>query len=381
VTQATQALLLLFFIMAGSGALVVFSVAFERRKMRDVFAALITALNGTLRDRTLCGKYRGIPFTIRYSPGNSRSSPSCHVTLKVSAPGRLTIRKEDPFDQMAKHKGLAREVQTGDAEFDRCCYVDTDDPQFARRFLDRADRRNTVKSLLLGTEKAETLMVAPTGIDLWIHSFKTSRLEPGEMTGILERLVPLSQDLPEASAEAEKTRSRFKPLLALTIMIFVAGDVLAGVGLTKYPPLDSGIAWIGVLCFFSLLIPYLWLAYRILKGTSSSHTDLGLIAGLSLFAFAPLATGCAVFANGHFDMAPRSTHVVTVKETRSYWGKKSTVYELVHDSWQRPGQTDGLSVDRAIFEHTKVGDRLTFTVGQGLFGFRWQAGYALKGTQ
>lgn len=375
-----QTLALLAAFLVGLAAFIAFFAWWDRRNTRRSFAALLEALGGTLRGKTLSGDFRGSPFRVVYSPGGSRSASSCAVTLAVPVPGRLAVRRENQFDQSAKKKGFVVEIQTGDEAFDGSFFIDTREPEFARLCLADEARRRTVASLLDGTAGALEVRMGPEGAGLRICPFSVSRLQPAEMTGILDGLLALTEKAPAAPVlpEASVRRNRFKPLLAVVIGVEVAGTAGAVAALTRYPPVGGGIIAFSLVFSVPLAALFLWGSRRALRGGSSSHTSFGILVALSVFAFLPAGVAIAGFLNGTEESAPPSVRQASVLEKRIVQGEDGYVYQLLYASWRKEGQREEQPVEKTLYDRIAEGDLLVFTERTGRLGFAWRAGFKWK---
>lgn len=375
-----QALALLIAIVVGLAAFIVFFTWWDRRQIQKNYAALQQALNGAIRAKSLTGQYKGLPFRIAYSPGSRQSTPTCMVSLEARVPAKLTVKQETAFDRSAKKKEFAVEVQTGAAEFDAKFFIDTREPDYAQVYLGDGGKRDAVAALLEGTPNASEVRIGPKGVGLLIASFSVSRLQPEEMKGILDRLIPLTEKIPTESASltSRKLPSRFKPLLAAVIGIEVVGTAGTIAALTRYPPVDGGIVAFSLLFSVPLAAVFLYGSYRALKGESSAHNRFGILVALSLFAFAPAGVAVAAFVNGGEESAPPSVHSVPVIEKREVKGDDGTAYQLVYDSWRKQGEGDFQPVEKDVYDQAAVGDTLVFTERKGRLGFLWSAGFQVK---
>lgn len=97
---------------------------------------------------------QGLEYEEYYSapiPGkkNSPDRPSClRIRLPCGIPVSLLLNSENWYDRLSKRMGIARELKTGDVEFDALVYVRTSATHYAESFLAAAKRREAVLSLL-----------------------------------------------------------------------------------------------------------------------------------------------------------------------------------------------------------------------------------------
>lgn len=80
----------------------------------------------------------GMPWSATYFSGSENSPPEVVLSVPASRSAQLLLAPESTTQRLAKGIGLSCEVQTGDEEFDRRFYLDTDDPDAIRRAFESA---------------------------------------------------------------------------------------------------------------------------------------------------------------------------------------------------------------------------------------------------
>src|SRR5262245_39585214 len=92
--------------------------------------------------------HKGTSFSYDYFPGRGKKLPTLSVWIDVQYAADLVLSSESAFDRFAKAAGIAVELQTGDAEFDRSCYITCASAQFANKALSNPQAKKAVLKLL-----------------------------------------------------------------------------------------------------------------------------------------------------------------------------------------------------------------------------------------
>jgi len=149
-----------------------------------------------VEQRTLYGEYPRVLLTKSKNVGSGADRQSVLTKLfwglEVRTPLVFSLHHETSWDRVVKWFGLAREVQTGDAEFDREVYVTGDHPALHRLLAENPRLRGAIRQLLARTARR----IFSDGHRLWVDSAELSHASNEELqtlamiAGILRREGP-----------------------------------------------------------------------------------------------------------------------------------------------------------------------------------------------
>ena len=330
------------------------------------------------------GESEGLEYYYQYYAG-SKNSPS-HFKLWIDCPsqGEFKIAKESRFDSIFKRLGIAMEIQTGDSEFDKEYYIQTDSVAFTRSYLLSPEKREAIKKLF-------ALNYNHITHDGETFEARISPFTPPEFTGkgfletTLKELQQLKKDMPEEAVEYHVMGTpvwKFKRNFIYTISI---ASTLIGVALffwadRNYHPLD------GLEMFFYSLdyitpafIVFLVIAVVNLKGRSSSHKDLLINFFIALFGF-PLSGYFGVMAiNGYLDPFDSTDHEVLALHKRISQSKDSKNYYVTTKSWRENRSEEEIKVSSGFYQKVKVKSTiLTIETKPGKLAFEWVVSYGIR---
>jgi hypothetical protein len=275
------------------------------------------------------------------------------VSVACESEGRFKVTKESGFDRFFKKYGITKEVQTLDKAFDDAYFIQSDTIDFVRQFFQPPEKRQAIPAVFdLGHTVVEHDGKAMKATCTPFH-FKDER-PPDFITGVVSRLAELSTDVPLVPQTPALDMGAWKTKRAVTFAVPILGLIigipLMILGLVLYPPLDALSVLLDSLKYsLPLLLVFLWLAVKLIRGRSTSHHELIVAAVLALIAFPSAGLGMS---------------------------GKTTDYNLVLESWRPGRRTETLEVSswayqRVVFNQTEV----TIETKPGHFGFEWRVSY------
>ena len=315
----------------------------------------------------------GLEYEEFYSapiPGkkNSPDQPSClRIRVRAGVPVSLLLNSENWYDRLSKRMGIARELRTGDAEFDARVYVRTSATHYAASFFETARRREAVLSLLgMGFQSVAfeggLVTVSWTG-------FNPETSDRGLAAVTVGHLRALTTDLPAA---ADFPLPTFDHGRSMQLMLLVIGGLFAAtITLNpKYPPIQKADAiFAGLMLSLALLPAFGWLAAMLLRGRSNSHDQWRVVM---LWALGMIPAGCigsVVGLNGALDHRQPAIRTATIFHKEISRGKKGETYRTFT---LKDLAVESLSASSEEFDAVVPGkSKVELTIGQGRLGIPW----------
>ncbi len=125
-----------------------------------------------------------------------------------------------------------------------------------------------------------------------------------------------------------------------------------------------------------LLLVFLWLAVKLVRGRSTSHHELIGVSILALFAFPLSGMGIETFFNGWLDGSSPSPHTVNVLDKTISRSGKTPDYILVLESWRPGRQIEKLEVSSQVHHRVVPNQTQVYIEPKpGHFGFEWRVLY------
>lgn len=340
------------------------------------------------------GLHGGAPFTCRYFMGSKNSPPSLTIQAKASCPAKLTIRREFWYDRFAKRIGLVAEIQTGDPAFDGSRFLDTDRTDIYLPYLSEAARRQQIDALFNLGYPAREIVFDRKGVRIVLSPVEGETLAAIPVENYLDGLIRLSSGIPASGLPALYagvfgSAPPRKPIpLAGLILLFLflgllilGGAIALGYGMNEYEPVGNRLVLNALALSAPAALLFLALAFRWIRGRSSSHRVFLFVLLFSLIGFPLAMAGGAVMTNGLLDQGIETAREVPVTDRSYRQNKSSRTYFVSFPSWQHPGQTDRVDVDAAFYRAVRPGDRIVIRTRPGHWGEEWIAGIERTPTQ
>jgi hypothetical protein len=308
-------------------------------------------------------KCDGVPCTVGLY---INSGTACGVEYSIATSGLppITLRREQDSDQQAKALAIAREVQTGDEEFDRAVYIESDAADGdVLTVLSAPGVRQAVRLLLA---RVDEVKLGPDGVTTDDRDrpecFNAERVRTIVAT---LRVIAGAPRLTVAGPAIETSEAR---KLANLVWFFLPTGILSLiVGCLSYPAVSySGLVFAGGgfgLIAWILIQPML---KRATRGRSTSHRELMVLGVISFPGLIVLGVGLAVLLNGALDRSPEWVEEGVVK---------SSEYDGEDDDSSVTIKTDARSADMKIGEsanEVRVGQPAKLWLRRGVFGSPWK---------
>jgi hypothetical protein len=276
---------------------------------------------------------------------------------------QMRLRTEVPLDGTAKRVGINVEVQTGDAEFDRRVYIESDAPADAvRTALASPDARAEVLSLL---ESFEDLQFDFEGI----HLKAMGDVDVERAKRAVAGLTRIAATLPRFHESA--LQARRYPLLGV-VLVLSAIDVIpiaaVIVGHLQYPAVhDLAPVLVGLGAGAASWIVAAALVFLRLRGRSTSLRDIVVTCAL-LFPICAMGGLAAVYwINGLADGSRATTRKVRVvacaEDSEDHKGSVTVAW----------GKGETVDIARSSCSGVVAGTMLRVTTHAGALGFPWVA--------
>jgi hypothetical protein len=296
----------------------------------------------------------GVVYTALYTPAVKRGKqhiPSClRISITVPTEGECHLLPERFWDRVGKFLGIAQEIATDDAEFDRRCYVRSDTPAFAAAYLSDPVKRIAFLDLQrLGFPEVELKKGELAAV--WTHFDPAKHGSPDLVEEAAARLVILSRNLPPPDPEllhnVASRRILGQWILWPFLILFAAISFISGL---FFPPLDEDEWFLASLPLLGVtLLAFAVLSALLLRGTSTSHRAwLGLMFG-AIFLLPFGSCGTVATVNGLTDNAPSQTHRALIVRKYTTRSKSTTHYKVQCLSWRHPGNTETFEVSSSEY--------------------------------
>lgn len=368
---------------------------FIRRKAgknRQALETLARRLHGRITEKSLSrgdlaeGRYRGVPFSLRFFMGARNAPPSLTIRIGNPSAADLKIRRQAWYDRFALGIGLVRRPETGDPRFDETYYPETDLPELIGPLLASREGRQAIEGLF-GSGAVREVICDKGGVAVVLAPIQSEEVARAPAERCLEGLLGLGALLP-AGGDASASGARpfavpFRSPVSRTSLVLlwvakgllIAGGLVAlGYGMYHYEPLGSGLILRALALSAPMALLVLWVEFRWIRGRSASHRQFLVLLVLSLFCFPLALTGSALVTNGLWDDGKALSRLVPVTDRYERRNKNSRTYYLAFPSWQQPGETDRLAVPKALFESVRQGERIAITTRPGYWQQEWIAG-------
>lgn len=266
------------------------------------------------------------------------------VQLACAASGQFEVAKEEDSHRFWKQVGLTVEIQTGEADFDRDFYLESDSVPGTQAAFSLPGVRSALRAVFatgcqrVKLEAGQLCAIrkpyepARDANDLWV----------GRVAGPLAALataLPMPVDEPRRlGLPAWELRRRLLWGLAFGCFWLSGGPLLAIIMMRAYPVVEgtrfllSAAGAAGL-----LLVSFIGLAFWLVRGRSSSHRDFVpclVLAGLGLPG---MTIGLAHGLNAWLNTAPATTQTLRVVATSSEPKLKRGYHYFMHVEPWRPG--------------------------------------------
>jgi hypothetical protein len=371
------------------GMILVFGVLMYLEKSGWMFSQSPNRADDLFKDKqVLTGSYNGRKYQYVYDCGygegltshqKRHSAPFFEVTAECLSKGDFRIVKESWIDILLKMMGMFREIQTGDADFDKKFYIETNTPHLASAFLKEVRTREIVEQIFqtgfTELEQDGSVMKAK-----WKHFVITGDFDPSFVEKTGKAIVSLAGAVPEtfevtAEPRISHLRIQRKVTFALSYLLAIIGYFLFSYGGALYPPLEEGMVWGSFTYSLPLFILFMGYVIFLFKGSASSYRVLFTFLGFSLAGFVLSGMGLATVINGAADSGKMSVYTVKVIE-KSEAGSRPKNYYVHVESWRSDMKRTKIRIPFETYREVQpYQTRFNIYTKPGRLGFEWLAGW------
>jgi hypothetical protein len=356
---------------------------YRKTRRRAAALAATLGLDDMKSGQSYEGETHGRKFFYEYYAG-SKNNPS-YFKIWIDCPGKgdFRIGRESAMDRLFKRLGITVEIQTGDRQFDRDYYINTDSAAFTRACFSSPERRQAVNELF----KLNFKKIAHNGnrLEIKITPFTfTEGFDKTTIESAVTQLVAMERELPEDYYEPRVIGTpawKFKRAVIYTVSItsIVAGFTGLVWGNASYAPLDAMAIFKDSLGHsVPAFVIFTVVSILFLKGRSSSHVDLLVNLCIAMIGIPLITYAGMVVANGYLDKTPANYHEVMAVNKRYTRSKDSTTYYVKLESWRENHAREEIKVNKHSYD--KIHDGMTvmgITTRPGYLGYEWLVAYRI----
>lgn len=324
----------------------------------------------------------GIDYRYTYVPERGLNPDQLTITRACEVAHDVVVRHERPGDRAARRIGLVREVQTGDAHFDRRYFIDTPEPAFAARLLADAEVRALISAILAGGFDRVVLRPGEAAaVARDVSPLRPSR-DDMPLALLLSHLGTLAARAPKIPARAGRDRVRAWRRLLVAVytvaaLVGVIGFAAGAAALHFYPLLDGGALIADALVWSLLPIALsLVLLVLLLRGHSATIRHLLGSGLLAIVGWGAFSAGGMAYVNGAWDESVTRQRAPQVLERRRTYGR-SPRYWVEVGGWRRgrPRERVYLSHDEFLALHPRLPATVLLDLRDGYLDHPWIARY------
>ena len=335
----------------------------------------------------------GRTFTAKYTPARKNTPAKIGITTPVDDDtkssishadrvfGRgsvdvrpyLVLRGETSFDRFGKRRGLTREIDIGDKDFDAAVFIDSESREdVIRKTLANGALRQAMRELIADKQR---VVLGPKGLCAE-RPISPKKPEDFEVERTIERLGTIAAGLPVFKAgRADKQPWLFEVVLIIALAVGVIG---IGVLTAQFAgPLGNEALIAGFGGGFLLWLLVSLGAVALLRGHANSLRRIGMFVGVTLILVPWGTYETLCWANRAWDTSPGTGHATRIVRAWTTKPKGNIYYHLEVTAW-RPGELVlPLGVSATFAEKATVGRGIIMTTHEGRFGWEWIESFRL----
>ncbi|MDH5509699.1 MAG: hypothetical protein OEZ32_05015, partial [Nitrospinota bacterium] len=296
------------------------------------------------------------PFKWRYNSSGKNSPSKFTVYSKAEVPCDVTISREGWSHQAAKKYGVSKEIQTGDPAFDKEYYIDTYAPVFAASFLWDSYKRDAINEIMKAGFHSVQLRDSTVSAVKSPASFENDEAMETLASSVGLHVVRLTENIPMASqAEIKAKKTGLGKLVALYAVPFslcIFGWLPLYMAMENHRPIsDMPVILDTVKYSIAVLAMFMWVAYILLRGTSSAGGQLIKIFFISIFSFLFSGWGVVMYVNGVMDENPQVSSRAKVTHMYEYYAKNNSTpsYYMRVSSWREDLDEIEIQIDASLY--------------------------------
>lgn len=285
---------------------------------------------------------------------------------------KVVFRKEGERDRFGKALGVNREVQSGDERFDSAVYIESDasDEDVSAIVSSPVVREAVLELLELGcnlvglNHKGHSINVE------WKYVKGKIVTEKSSIEHLLDRMDEVARALPPF---ARATRARSFPRGAgILIANIVVGVIMIPIVILgqMYPPVDNGLAPMGLAISTLVFISVLFLTWLRVRGRATGLRFLLWNAVTMVIGYPLLIVFGLYIINGAFGGLSRDVDTTVIRRWTTT-SDNSTSYHIRVDPWPPHESSLKFDVRRADFDRLTRGSDVTLRIVEGALGYEW----------
>ena len=345
---------------------------------------------------TLTFNSRGLPFSVVLVRGKNRrftvtmtagggAYPSAYTptdqdawerTYEVATQPQIRLTREGSLDKLGKLLRINREVQTGDAEFDRQIYITSDAPdELILRTFSGAEARRAVLGLLNAGYHSVTLYGSGAPLSLQSADPPPGAGQRETHDAQLAAMHAIARAMPPVTVANAGTVDIGRPasIAAGAAVLATAALIAAAMFSGWWVPFSDEPRNLGLLIGFGGWVVSLPLLLVLMKGRSNAFICL-LIAAGCLLPGLPLASVFGIKAlNAWPDFSTVRTIDARVVKLRRVKGNKSTSYYATFDPGDGIGPPQEFTITGSTYGRLRRGRTASIDVRDGFLGWPWLA--------
>lgn len=358
---------------------------------------LARALGGRMfGDTSFSAEHRGRPYSVGVtrSAKNTPSSISIELTLRGEreAPAAegdyrrdvrphlrerpwIVLRRETFLDRLGKALGINREIEVGDAAFDRAVYIESDAPpaDVARILGEPRLRAAVVRVIALGYPRL-TLHDGADAVRVRRDLPTAAQVSTESVREVLDLLDLVAASLPtfesDEIASAPRPFAQRTAVLLPTMVVPTLAFIFAMVAAQLSHLVRSRGIMLSLFAGALLWLPVAFLLGRAMRGRSDSFRRFLWVGIPLLVTLMCAAAGALPLLNDRLDGERPTVHDLRI--TRRYITRsKSNTYYHVHVEGYDGGGDFELPRAQAYYDQVRVGDVMAVEVHPGALGWAW----------
>lgn len=347
------------------------------------------------------------------APGKNSNVAKAEISIATNYRSELRFQHETWGTRLAKWLGFTRELQTGDAEFDKSIFVDSDEPAIGNalgmdsrlrsiilklfsfgihevkvnkgRLTASMQKKFPLLSFSGGSRDAQDFVNEVVAPMMWRNM--PSMLEADSLDELVSTLMELEGKLPMSTMgmnmpteDATKSSYRYRArILNISIvLLFCVGlplfiyDRVAMPALVHYAPFALAVlkySAYGTIAFLIVL-------YALLRGSVRGYEVLKTFLVFGLLGVGFSTADIVYHANIQFDTNPRELHeqrVLDKRITTSHSRKSGTKhhYHIIVQGGTEGERTYDITTTYDQYNRFNVGGTMHITTRKGYLGFEW----------
>jgi hypothetical protein len=353
----------------------------RRRRYEQRFTALAAEL-GTVKS----GDRLPVPgfadrCAVHLHPAGRNTPVTLEVTLSDRRDGSLSrptilLRRERWTDRLGKALGLNREVQIGDAAFDRAVYIESDAPDAVLHWLlgDATRRRAALDVFALGFSEL-TIHGRWSLLSASRPRPRTVHLDAGVVRDVARCLSLLAPGIPAHDPRddaAMRAASSVVPgvLAVIAVVAALAVPVATFALRDAFHPIADDLYFVALPVAGSLFVLALPLVGLAVRGHSDSFRTFLAAALALLWLMPPSTVGAFLLINALADTAPSARRPSRVVD-HSFSTGKGAGYRLWLAGLRKGDETFKVEVSGDTYLRVATSGAVVVTTGPGALGFEW----------